>query len=216
MSLNLNTAPMGSGKKDNGIPRKGTQIATLVGVVVLGKQARQFQGEDKAPAVLINLTYELPTDLIKTDEGNLPRWIGQNRLAFSRNEKATLAKAVKALDPLDECKGDLAKLIGRACLLAIEHHKKPDMTDFAKVANISPMMEGIPVPALISEPMVFDFYDPNIEVFNKLPKWTQEIITNALDFKGSKLEAALSGTATVAAAPIVVDPVTTSDDDRPY
>lgn len=47
------------------------------------------------------------------------------------------------------------------------------------------------LPALVNEPKVFDFYEPDVKVFLSLPGFLQKIIKESLDFSGSKLESLL-------------------------
>jgi hypothetical protein len=51
--------------------------------------------------------------------------------------------------------------------------------------------EAAKAPDLVNEPRIFDFYNPNMEVFNNLPEWLQTKMKEAIDFPGSALEDAL-------------------------
>jgi hypothetical protein len=48
-------------------------------------------------------------------------------------------------------------------------------------------------PQLQNDPRVFDFYNPDMETYEKLPNWIKEYMSGALDFKGSALDRILNG-----------------------
>lgn len=217
MSLNVNNAPKASGSQ--GIAKAGTQLARLIGLVCAGKQKREYKGEAKEPAVQLYFTYELPNDKIKVEDEEYPRWIGQNRVTFSNSAKAVLPKIVRALDPADEKGGDLAAMVGSPCLLTIVHVKREGKDPYAKVDNLSALPEGLAAPDQISESIVFDFYDPDVEVFNKLPEWQRDVITSAVDYPGSKLQALINGSTQEEAGVSELAPAevgNSDEEDRPY
>ncbi len=64
---------------------------------------------------------------------------------------------------------------------------------YENVAAVTAMRpkEAAKAPALLNPSKLFDFYNPDMEVFNKLPQWLQDKMKNAVDFGGSALEEAL-------------------------
>lgn len=182
----------------------GTYPSRVAQVICLGLQAQQpYKGEPKDPKIDIRMTYELSDEFIVDAEGNedqdKPRWISED---FPLNSlDSDLAKSTKryyALDPSVDHGGDFAKLVGSPCMLTLS--KTPDRKDkdkfYNNVVSVQTMRskDAEKAPDLKNESKVFDFYNPDIEVFLSLPTWLQEKIKEALDFGGSELEALISST----------------------
>src|SRR5690606_2893239 len=111
--------------------------------------------------------------------------------------EADLAKSTKrynALDPEVVFGGDFSKLLDIPCNVTIVINKSGEKV-YTNVANVGAMRprDAAKCPELVNEARFFDLDDPNLEVFNSLPKWIQEVISSNLEYKGSKLEALLSG-----------------------
>lgn len=177
----------------------GSYPARVVQMVILGVQAsRPYKGEEKPPRLTIRITYEMLDEFMKDEEGNdlddKPRWLSEEFPFMSL--KADLAKSTKryfALDPDDKADGDWSKLIGAPCVVTIvqEADKRPGIDRiYEKVANVSAMRpkEAAKAPELKNPPLVWDFYNPDLDVFKNFPDWVQEKIKSAVDYPGSKLE----------------------------
>lgn len=206
MTLNANKlkAPNNPNKKYPPALEAGTYPARLVQVLLLGIQKeRPFKGEEKAPRLHIYLTYELLDEFMKDDDGldmeDKPRWISEEIPFMSL--KADLAKSTKryfALDPEQKYDGDWAQLVGTPCMITLvrEEDKRPDVDRvYNKVASVSSMRpkEAAKAAKLKNEPKVFDFYDPDMDIFDLLPDWLQDKMKDAVDFDGSALQKALKG-----------------------
>ena len=207
--MNAKKLPMsgGSDKKRPEPLDAGSYPARLVQIVGLGVQpSRPYKGEEKPPRLTVRLTYEMLDEFMKDEEGNdledKPRWLSEELPFMSL--KADLAKSTKryfALDPEDTADGDWSKLVGAPCVVTIvqEADKRPGVDRiYEKVANVSSMRpkEAAKAPELKNPPLVWDFYDPDVEVFKSFPDWIQEKIKGAVDYPGSALEKALGGAST--------------------
>ena len=72
-------------------------------------------------------------------------------------------------------------------------------------------------PELKNPAKMFDLDQPDLEIFQKFPKWIQEKMQGNLNYKGSKLEKLLGGKAPAPApAPEKEDPPFDPDDNAPY
>lgn len=184
----------------------GAYPARLVQIIVLGVQEqRPFKGEEKSPKLEIALTYELLDEFMKDEEGNeiedKPRWITE-RMPFN-NLDTELAKSTKryfALDPDEDHGGDWGSLLGVPCMVTIVVDKWKDKSTNEdrfreKVANISAMRpkEAAKAPELVNPARIFDFYSPDMEVWEALPQWLRDVMKAAVDFEGGALEEALEG-----------------------
>ena len=182
----------------------GSYPARLVQLVNIGVQTqRPYKGEEKPPRLMMRLTYELLDEFLKDDEGedrlDKPRWLSEEFTFMSLQQD--LAKSTKryyALDAEDTADGDWTQLVGRPCMLTIvtEKDKRPgNDTIYEKIASVSAMRpkEAAKAPELVNPPLIWDFYNPDIEVFKSFPDWIQIKIKDAVDFEGSALAEALGG-----------------------
>lgn len=176
--------------------------ARLVQLLDLGLQPqRAYQGQDKPPAQEIMLTYELTDAFMLDEEGNeledKPRWISETLPFYGLfADKAKSTQRYKAFDPTEAWEGDFSQAVGMPCNVTIVNNQKGEKV-YTNVANVAAMSakKAANLPELKNEAKVFDLDEPDLAVFNSLPKWIQEKIQGNLNYKGSKLEALLGGKA---------------------
>ena len=178
----------------------GSYPARLVQILLMGVQKNNpYKGEEKAPSLKVRLTYEMLDEFMKDEDGSdildKPRWVSEDLPFLSL--KADLAKSTKryyALDPDSVADGDWAKLLGSPCMVTLVQTESKGKI-YNNVAAVSAMRpkEAAKAPPLVNEGKIFDFYSPDMEVFEALPDWIQEVIKGAVDFGGSPLEALLTG-----------------------
>jgi hypothetical protein len=177
----------------------GVYPGRLVQIIDLGMQPqRAFKGEAKPPAQRISLTYELVDEFMKDEDGedilDKPRWVSEDFPLH--NLKADLAISTKrymAFDPSEAYEGDWSQCVGMPCNVTIVNNKVGDKI-YDNVANVATMRpkDAAQCPELQNAAKVFDLDDPDMEVYNALPKWLQEKIAANLEYKGSPLEEKLS------------------------
>jgi hypothetical protein len=205
MTLNskqLPSANAGDNKRPEPL-EAGTYPARLVQVATLGVQKeRPYKGEDKPPRLHMRLTYEFLDEFLKDDEGNdvlgKPRWLSEEIPFY--NLKADLAKSTKryyALDPDSKFDGDWGQLLGAPCMVTVvqEADKRPGYDRiYEQISNVSSMRpkEAAKAPELKNTAYAFDFYNPDMKVFESFPDWIKDKIRSAVDFGGSALEKALT------------------------
>lgn len=180
-------------QKAKDAPKAGTYLARLVGIVDLGHQpAFQYDGGVADAAFKLTFTYELPNS--KMEDGR-PHWVSEDMKNSDfydpkKGISSTLMKRVYAMDPSGELTRDgkdLIPLIGRPCMVEVGLNKN----GYTKIKNVTGAPEGIPVPDLVNDPIIFSFDEPNIEVFERFPEFVQNKIKSALNLPGSPLESAL-------------------------
>lgn len=201
--LNAKEIPFGGGSTTYEPLEPGTYPARLVGVMTMGVQPqRPYQGQEKAPRLEMRLTYELLDEFMKDEDGNeqedRPRWFSEQMGFYNlETERATSTQRYYALDPKEEAGGDWEKLIGTPCVVTLVQNVTKSGKNIGRVRNdidnVSAMRpkEAAKAPELRNPPQVFDFYNPDMGVFEKLPDWLKDSLKNAVDFKGSKLEEAI-------------------------
>lgn len=166
-----------------------TYPARLVQVIGVGTheqfdwQTKESQG--KKPRVM--LTFELPTETAEFDGEEKPRWISRE-YTISFNEMSTMFKIINAIDPKDECDGDLAEMLGLPCTITIAHTK----TGKAKIASVNALSKGMAVDELFNDTRSFDMDSPDMEVFKTLPDWIKDKVRTADEFvEGSAIKTAV-------------------------
>lgn len=179
----------------------GVYKARIVQIIDYGIQPqRAYLGKDKAPAQEIGVTYELLDEFMKDEDGNdiedKPRWISENFPLHSL--KADMAKSTKrylALDPTQEHGGNWPDLIGMPCMVTVVNNPGKEGKVYDNVGNVSAMRprDAAAAPELVNDPKVFDLDAPDMEVFNKMPKWIQDRIKGNLTYKSSPLEKLVEG-----------------------
>lgn len=178
----------------------GVYPARLVQILDLGLQPqRPYQGQEKPPAPEISLTYELVDTFCVDENGNeledKPRWISETFPLYSIDkDKAKSTKRYFALDPKGLDGGDFAAQVEKPINVTIVLNEKGEKV-YVNVAHIAAMRErdAAKCPPLKNPPKVFDLDAPDMTIFGSLPQWLQDKIKSNLNFKGSKLEAAIGG-----------------------
>lgn len=195
-------APQGGGK--NRVPQEniaaGVYPARVVQILDLGLQnQRPYQGQPKPPAQEIMLGYELVDTFLVDENGeeleDKPRWISETLpLHPLIADKAKSTARYKALDPNGELDGDFSKLINLPCNVTVVNNENGGKV-YDNVAGIAAMRprDAAKCPELKNPPKVFSLEEPDVAVFNSLPKWIQEKIQKNLNYQGSKLQKLLGG-----------------------
>jgi hypothetical protein len=174
-------------------------------VVDMGvQQQRPYKGQEKPPAQELLITYELVTEFMKDDDGNddpeRPRWISERFPLYNlRADKAKSTKRYMSLDPKMEFAGDFAQLAGKACLVTVVNNER-DGRVYNNVGAVAQPLKGVDVPPSVNDPIVFDFDEPDPEAWERIPDWVCGIIQEALNYKGSKVQAMVDGTEAPATA----------------
>lgn len=227
MALNAKTA--GKGAQSNRVEQPtiepGVYPARLVQLIDLGVQAqRPYKGQDKPPVQEIMLTYELVDSFMVDEQGNevedKPRWVSETLPFYGLfADKAKSTQRYHAFDPKDVFDGDFSQAVGLPINVTLVNNISGEKvyTNVASVAAMRPR-DANSCPELKNPTKVFNLDEPDMEVFNALPKWIQEKIQSNIGFQGSALEAAMKGKAPPKAAPKAKEeaPVEAEDDDTPY
>lgn len=184
MALNINNAPKSSGKISP-IPEADTHRAVVIQVIGLGLQeGGEWKGEKKPNKVKVRMTYELPDQTAEFDGETKPLIVSEE-LALSNHEKSVMMQRLTQLDPMNEFKGDLTKLLGKSCLVTVSHRAgsgKFAGRTFANIAAVSALPKILPKVEEIFNPLVsYDPDEPDTEVFASLPEFMQAKINNRLD-----------------------------------
>lgn len=198
MSLNASTLPSNS----NFVRRfleAGAYPARLVGLMTFGKQPqRPYKGVEKPPALTMRTTYEMLDEFLVDEEGNellrKPLWQSEEWPFYSLSiDQAKSTERYKSLDPENKYGGNWPELLGMPCMITLskEPSKKPGNTNiYNNITGVSAMTpkQAAKADQLINPTFMFDFYEPDMEVYAKQPDWVKEKFALAVDYKGGKLE----------------------------
>lgn len=191
----------GNGGSKQELIEVGNYPARLVQVIDLGKQPqRPYQGKEKPPIEMLNVTFELTDEFMKDENGveneEKPRWQSEKfPLHALDSERATSTKRYNVLDPNHDCEGDWGKLLGTSCMVTITKYVDGKGIERNGIGGIAPMRERDMKnqPELKNPAKIFTLDNPDLEVLGSLPEWLQDVVKGNLNFKGSKLEAMLNG-----------------------
>ena len=200
----LNTRKMKTKSKfvEQALLAVDTYPARVVQVIDLGLQdGGEWKGEKKKPVNKLHITYEL-VDAFMVDEAgeeleDKPRWLSEELNMFSPDaDKAKCNQRYNAIDP--ECLHDYdwSALVGSSCSVMTVHKESKGKT-YANVGLVTPYVVSKRNPDLVdlvNDPKVFNLEEPDISIFESLPEWIREKIKANLEYKGSALEALVSGT----------------------
>lgn len=147
------------------------------------KKQTVVENDNPVKSVVFKVTVEFPKirALDENGEDKGPGWLSRE---FKASEKA-LAEMAESFGT-----DSLGDLLGKAVsvVVAFTTGGKP------KMKSISAAPEEVTVPEVENKDklVVFDFYNPDMEVYDKLYTFIQDTLKSAMDFDGSKLQNALS------------------------
>lgn len=205
MSLKTNQSTQ---QKDNGRVQNGNHPARIAWVIDLGEQhvtnwfpkakaslpmyyvldenGKTVKGDDGfakkttektdmpvyMPQVFIQ--FEFPTQRIDIGGGSRPRWQSKE---YNVTGSGALAKLVESLVPGSD---SIRDILGEACFVQVGSTSGGN----AKIASVTPPVQGIEIAQLENPMKLFDMDAPDIEVFNSLPNFLQERIKSAKNYSG--------------------------------
>ena len=196
---------------------EGTWTAVCVGVVDLGTQSENYEGDLKeARKVLI--FWDIPDQRMNYKGEDKPRRISA-RYTVSLGEKANLRRVLEAWRgrkfTREELDGfDLNAVIGAPCMLCVMHKPKKSGGVFSSVQSVMALPKGMPRPAIETPILKYDTLDPATGDFivpeESIPAWVRKIISESAEAKAASWEFV---DMTNTAAPVSTSTV---DDDVPF
>jgi len=172
----------GDGGTDLGRVEDGTYHARVSQVIGLGRQVQtdwktNQPKKDKYGNTIIKpavwLTFELPTERVELEDGEtMPRWVSKE-YTLSMHEKANFRKLLNAIAP--DANG-LNELLNQPACITVGSTSSGK----AKITGVSAPMKGVQVGEVESNTILYDFDEPDQEVFDNLPEFLQEKINKAV------------------------------------
>jgi hypothetical protein len=194
MKLDTNNTGGGAAIDFKPIPA-GVYEARVVKIAELGSQKAKApydktpEGKPKGPSNKVSVTFEIPDQTIEIDGKKVPR-LAFKMMTASMHEKAHLSKIAASAGLSGAF--DSSELLGTVVSLTVTN-KESNGRIYANVDAIAPVSArvAVTVPEAETEFVEFSFDNPNIEVFNSLPEFQRNMIKEAQNFKGSKVETML-------------------------
>lgn len=171
---------------------QGTHPARCVGVVDLGTQKAEFQGEVKV-ARKVRVTWELPEETIPARDGASKPMLVSKKYTLSLHEKAALRHDLsswRGRDFTDEERAgfDITKLVNATCLLTIVHKTEGQKT-FANISGVAKLPKGMPpLPEAHNKLTVYSIEDGKNATFTALPEWLQKQIGECMEWTRPPVE----------------------------
>lgn len=159
----------------------------LARIIELGQQEDKYGVKEK-----VVFSFTVPDVTIDINGEPKQRMITTFPMTLTANEDSTLMKYMKALNP--EPKG-WADVFLKPCMGQVDHTTKGDKV-YAQIKNVTKLMKGLVVAMPDCECYIFDFQNPDKDVWDKLPKYYQDMILSAKNFKGSAVERMIKGVET--------------------
>lgn len=159
----------------------GAFAARCFRVIDLGTQTFAVMGETKmAHQCLISW------ELSKNMADGRPYTINE-KYTVSLHEKAKLRSMLESWRGRKfteaERKGfDLKNVLGKVCFVNIVHTQKGDK-EFASVASVMPVPDGMSSPAATNEQLFFSISAWNEQEFQSIPKYYQEMIKKSPEYQ---------------------------------
>ena len=160
----------------------GSHVAICYGMIELGTQPSVYKGQPKQQKK-VRLMFELCNELkeIQTDNGVIQKpLIVFREFGKSMHEKAGLRLFLenwrgKKFTEAETKKFDITVLLGKSCVLTIQHDDTSGTT-FANISSAAPLMKGMNEPTLYNKITCLSFEAFDWEVYNGLSEKTKDKI----------------------------------------
>lgn len=165
-----------------------TYMGVCIAVVDLGEQYQQYDKQKQGKYVNeCMFIFEIPGERIQIDGEDKPRWVNRrvNQSLYSTSALYGILESWRGhpLTEQEKVSGvDLTALNGKPAMLSVTIKEGKDGKERNVITGISKFPKGITPPQPESELLIFDIDEPDMETFNKLPKWIQNIIEKSTQF----------------------------------
>ena len=166
---------------------EGKYTGIIYSIVDLWTHEVTFEWEVKQQRK-VHISWELPKIMVKfsEDKGEQPAVVSK-KYTFSMHPKAWLRWLVEniewKLEDSDAYLYELQNILGKYCLLKIEHNKQ-----YVNISNIMWMDAQEELEQVekwvrpVNGKRVFDLDEPNEKVFEAMPDWMKEIIMKSPEY----------------------------------
>ena len=185
------TATAGSGQAFKRCPA-GVHVARCIGLIDLGTQDVEYQGQHKLQHK-IQITWEVLGEdelgaplTVETDGKEMPITISK-RYTLSLSNKARMRSDLEAWRGKaftdEELKSfDVSKLLGAYCMLNVTETESNGKT-YANVSSITPLPRAVAKPEGVHPLVKFDLDNPDMKVFEGFYQQLQDLIKASVEWR---------------------------------
>tara|TARA_Y100000114_G_scaffold50443_2_gene46047 strand:- start:6261 stop:6857 length:597 start_codon:yes stop_codon:yes gene_type:complete len=189
MTFNPNAKPENSFEREL-IP-EGPHLARCVRVVEIGKHHNPKYDKTQNKVIIV---FSLPNVIMNFGEiGDKQAFISHPYgITISNFEKSDMYEYTSALDPTGSVT-DLGGFLNKPCQISIKHQAREGKSPYARIDGVAPMLPGLEVPELDTDPFWFQWDNPDPEIWNKLNDFTKNLIQEAVNYPDSLVQRVAEG-----------------------
>jgi len=166
---------------------EGPHAARCSRVIEIGKQYSQKFDTEANKAIIV---LSVPGVTMEINGEQKQRFLSNPfGITISNNERATMRQWARALCPGGG--SSLGDFLGQPCQIVVRHDRRDNDKVIEKIDSIAPILPGIEVPELDTDPIWLKWNDPDPEILKTLPEFNRRIIKEATNYEGSKMEEAM-------------------------
>lgn len=171
---------------------EGTHVARCFACISLGTQ----HSEKFADSFKIMLMFELPNEMVDTEQGAKPMVISKE-YSLSLGAKATLTQHLtswrgRAFTP-EEMKGfEVSNVVGAACQITIQHKTSSTGNVRGDITAITGLPKGMKAPDQWHPSIKYEIEDGKNEVYQSLPEWVRNKIAACEEWQPSMVKKAVA------------------------
>lgn len=169
---------------------EGPHMAYCSRIIELGIQPG-FKGAKSRPKAVI--AFNLPGQTVEINGEPKHRMMSNPYgITLTTNEKSDMRKYANALNPSAK---NLGEFLGKPCTVNVVHKLKSDGSGdkIDKIDYVTRPMAGVPTVAPDIDLWWFKFDDPDMNLWELIPQFQKDIILEAENYPGSKLQEKLEG-----------------------
>lgn len=167
----------------------GNHVARIYRILHLGTAPDTYMGEEKMiNKIMIGWELSNEKKVFRADKGE-ELYVISAEYTLSMNEKSNLRKLIEGMLGVVLNEGeaeafDVLSLVDETCLLNVIHKTASTSgREYAMVKGASPIPKGMFVPPPYNPVQKLDYEDWNTDLFNSLPPFIREKITNTIEYK---------------------------------
>ncbi len=182
MAFNVNDKPT---MPQQEVIEEGLYPARLARIIELGDQEDKYGVKSR-----VVFAFTIPSQTIEIEGEQKQRMLMTFPLNKTSNPDSTTAKYVKALGG-----ATWEDIIGKPCMIEVTNKVVNGVTR-NNITNVVKPMNGLDVAEPDCDVYIFDFDNPNKEVYEKLSEFRQGQIKDAVNYEGSAVQKMLDSGST--------------------
>jgi hypothetical protein len=170
----------------------GNHIGILYQILEIGTIDVEYQGETKRQ-YKVSLSWELPDETAEFPDKETGQTVTKPRVVskeytLSSHEKSGLRNLIESwrgrkFKTDEEAEAfDLSTLLGKGCMIQVNHHESGDRT-YARIGAVTSLPKAIGTPPQYNDSRILSYSDWDWDMFNKLPEWFRTKVETTPEFQ---------------------------------